>query len=146
MKLDRLDPSALSRERKEESQLGWVSDQNPALFPRVRQQEAELPLRRAVPAAGPAELAAERAEGAEKKEYTFKGKVEKIDLNAKTFVVNGQKVEGWMGAMTMTYAPDKADVLKNLKVGDEITAKVYDGDFRTLHDVQVVPAKAPEKK
>jgi Cu/Ag efflux protein CusF len=84
--------------------------------------------------------------GAGKKEYTFKGKVEKIDLNAKTFVVNGQKVEGWMGAMTMTYAPDKADVLKNLKVGDEITAKVYDGDFRTLHDVQVVPAKAPEKK
>jgi Cu/Ag efflux protein CusF len=84
--------------------------------------------------------------GAGKKEFTFKGKVEKIDLNAKTFVVNGQKVEGWMGAMTMTYAPDKADVLKNLKVGDEITAKVYDGDFRTLHDVQVVPAKAPEKK
>src|SRR5215470_15721670 len=76
-----------------------------------------------------------------KKEYTFRGKVEKIDLNAKTFVVNGQKVEGWMGAMTMSYAPDKADVLKNLKVGDEITAKVYDGDFRTLYDVHVVPAK-----
>ena len=84
--------------------------------------------------------------GAGKKEYTFKGKVQKIDLNAKTLVVNGQKVEGWMDAMTMTYAPDKADVLKNLKVGDEITAKVYDGDFHTLHDVQVVPAKAPEKK
>jgi Cu/Ag efflux protein CusF len=79
--------------------------------------------------------------GAGKKEYTFHGKVEKIDLNAKTFVVNGQKVEGWMGAMTMTYAPDKADILKDLKVGDEITAKVYDGDFRTLHDVHVVPAK-----
>jgi Cu/Ag efflux protein CusF len=81
-----------------------------------------------------------------KKEYTFRGKVEKIDVNAKTFVVNGQKVEGWMGAMTMSYAPDKADVLKNLKVGDEITAKVYDGDFRTLYDVHVVPAKTPEKK
>jgi Cu/Ag efflux protein CusF len=76
-----------------------------------------------------------------KKEYTFRGKVEKIDVNAKTFVVNGQKVEGWMGAMTMSYAPDKADVLKNLKVGDEITAKVYDGDFHTLYDVHVVPAK-----
>src|SRR5258706_2108981 len=75
--------------------------------------------------------------GAGKKEYTFKGKVQKIDLNAKTFLVNGQKVEGWMDAMTMTYAPDKADVLKNLKVGDEITAKVYDGDFHTLHDVHV---------
>jgi Replication-relaxation len=65
MKPDRLDPSALSRERKEESKLGWASDQNPALSPRVRQkQEAELSLRRAVPAGGPAELAAERAESA----------------------------------------------------------------------------------
>jgi Cu/Ag efflux protein CusF len=85
-----------------------------------------------------------------KKEYTFRGKVEKIDVNAKTFVVNGQKVEGWMGAMTMSYAPDKADVLNNLKVGDEITAKVYDGDFHTLHDVHVVPpngdAKAASEK
>jgi Cu/Ag efflux protein CusF len=82
-----------------------------------------------------------------KKEYTFRGKVEKIDVNAKTFVVNGQKVEGWMGAMTMSYAPDKSDVLKNLKVGDEITAKVYEGDFHTLYDVHVVtPAKPGEKK
>jgi Cu/Ag efflux protein CusF len=94
---------------------------------------------------------------AAKKEYVFKGKVEKIDLANKTFTVNGQKVEGWMDAMTMSYAPDKEDVLKKVKVGDQITAKVYDGDFRTLHDVQVVaapaadtkaapPAKAPEKK
>ena len=81
-----------------------------------------------------------------KKEYTFRGKIEKIDLNAKTFVVNGQKVEGWMGAMTMSYAPDKGDVLKNLKVGDEITAKVYDGDFHTLYDVHVVPASGAGKK
>ena len=89
-----------------------------------------------------------------KKEYVFKGKVEKIDLANKTFVVNGEKVEGWMGPMTMSYAPDKEDVLKKLKAGDQITAKVYDGDFRVLHDVQVVEAKpaakdskkAPEKK
>jgi Cu/Ag efflux protein CusF len=74
-----------------------------------------------------------------KKEHVFRGKVEKIDLNAKTMTVNGQKVEGWMDAMTMNYAPDKEDVLKRVKVGDEITAKVYDGDFRILHDVQIVP-------
>lgn len=83
---------------------------------------------------------------AAKKEYVFKGKVEKIDLANKTFTVNGQKVEGWMDAMTMSYAPDKEDVLKKVKVGDQITAKVYDGDFRTLHDVQVVTAPAPETK
>jgi len=80
-----------------------------------------------------------------KKEHTFRGKIQKIDVNARTFTVNGQKVEGWMDAMTMVYVPDKEDVLKRVKVGDEITAKVYDGDFRTLHDVQVLPSK-PEQK
>ena len=80
-----------------------------------------------------------------KKEHVFKGKVEKIDLANKTFTVNGQKVEGWMDAMTMNYAPDKEDVLKKVKVGDEITAKVYDGDFRTLHDVQIVSKPADTK-
>jgi len=80
-----------------------------------------------------------------KKEHTFRGKIEKIDVNAKTFTVNGQKVEGWMDAMTMVYVPDKEDVLKRVKVGDEIMAKVYDGDFRTLHDIQIVPPKTDSK-
>ena len=81
-----------------------------------------------------------------KKEHVFKGNVEKIDPNAKTFTVNGESVEGWMGAMTMVYVPDKEDVLKKVKPGDQITAKVFDGDFRTLHDVQVVGAKPAETK
>jgi Cu/Ag efflux protein CusF len=79
-----------------------------------------------------------------KKSFTFKGKVEKVDIAAKKISVNGEKVEGWMGAMTMNYAVDKEDVLKKVKVGDQITAKVYEGDFMVLHDVQIVPpAKAP---
>ncbi len=81
-----------------------------------------------------------------KKEHVFRGKVEKVDLANKTFTVNGQKVEGWMDAMTMNYVPDKEDILKKVKVGDEITAKVYDGDFRTLHDVQIIAATKPETK
>ena len=86
------------------------------------------------------------APAAAKKEYVFKGKIEKIDATAKNFTVNGEKVDGWMGAMTMVYVPDKEDVLKKVKAGDQITAKVYDGDFRTLHDVQVVAAKPAEAK
>ena len=85
---------------------------------------------------------------AAKKEFTFKGKVEKIDANAKTLTVNGQNVVGWMSAMTMNYGVDKDDVLKRVKVGDQITAKVYEGDFKVLHDVQIVPpaANAAPKK
>ena len=87
-----------------------------------------------------------KAPAGAKKEYVFKGKVEKIDLANKSFVVNGEKVEGWMGAMTMSYAPDKEDVLKKVKVGDQITAKVYENDFKVLHEVQVVEAKPADAK
>jgi len=79
-----------------------------------------------------------------KKEYTFRGKVEKVDTKAKTLTVNGENVQGWMAAMTMTYGVDKEDAVKVVKVGDQITAKVYDGDFKTLYDVQVVPAKSKQ--
>jgi Cu/Ag efflux protein CusF len=82
-----------------------------------------------------------QAQQSGKKEHAFRGKVEKVDAKAKTLTVNGENVEGWMGAMTMNYAVDKADVIDKVKVGDQITAKVYDGDFKGLHDVQVVPAK-----
>jgi protein SCO1/2 len=85
-----------------------------------------------------------------KKSFPFKGKVEKVDVAAKKITVNGEKVEGWMNAMTMLYAVDKEDVLKKLKVGDQITAKVYEDDFMVLHDVQVVsptkPPASPAKK
>src|SRR5262245_33941595 len=76
-----------------------------------------------------------------KKEYQFNGKVEKVDPKANTLTVNGENVEGWMKAMTMIYKVDKPEVIKTLKAGDQITAKVYDGDYETLHNVQTAPAK-----
>jgi Cu/Ag efflux protein CusF len=88
-------------------------------------------------------LTAADAQQTAKKEHTFRGKVEKVDLQGKTLTVNGEKVDGWMGAMTMNYSVDKEEALKNIKAGDQITAKVYDGDFKVLHDVKVVP---PAKK
>ena len=87
-------------------------------------------------------VAAHAQQAPAKKEHAFKGKVEKIDAKAKTITVAGENVEGWMAAMTMSYAVDKEAVLATLKAGDQITAKVYDGDFRTLYDVKVAPPKA----
>lgn len=78
-----------------------------------------------------------------KKEYAFKGKVEKVDQEAKTLTVANEDIPGWMMAMTMTYGVDKDTVLKAVKAGDQITATVYEGDTKTLYNVKVVP---PEKK
>jgi Cu/Ag efflux protein CusF len=85
-------------------------------------------------------LATPFAQPAGKKEYDFRGKVEKVDTKTKKVTVNGENVEGWMKAMTMNYKVDKEEILKSLKVGDQITAKVYDGDQETLYNVQKVPA------
>jgi Cu/Ag efflux protein CusF len=89
-------------------------------------------------------VAAQQSKGA----HAFSGKVEAIDTKAKTLTVNGENVEGWMAAMTMSYKIDKPDIFKKVKTGDQISATVYDGDFQTLHDVKVVPqdkGKAPKK-
>jgi protein SCO1 len=74
------------------------------------------------------------------KGITFHGKVEAV--TEKGLTVNGEKVEGWMDAMTISYPVDKPDVLKKIKVGDTIMATVYKGDI-TLHDVQVTSTARP---
>ena len=74
-----------------------------------------------------------------KKSYTFHGKVEAVSADGLT--VNDDKVEGWMDAMTMKYKVDDPKVLKTVKVGDKITATVYEGDF-SLHKVQVAGKSA----
>ena len=71
-------------------------------------------------------------------EHLFRGKVERIDTTAKTLTVNGENVRGWMEAMTMVYTAEPPDVFSRVKVGDRISAKVYDGDFKTLHDIRVI--------
>ena len=69
-----------------------------------------------------------------KKPLTFHGKVEAVSPDGLT--VNGEKVDGWMDAMTMKYKVDDPKVLKTVKPGDKITATVYEGDL-SLHKVQV---------
>ena len=83
------------------------------------------------------------AQQAKGKSHTLEGKVEGVQTDRLT--VNHGKVEGYMDAMTMPYKVDKPDILKTVKVGDRISATVYDGDY-TLYDVHVVPPQAKSKQ
>lgn len=87
-------------------------------------------------------FAQDKAKG-EAKSYMFHGKVEAV--TDKGLTVNGEKVEGWMDAMTMTYPVDRLDVLKMVKVGDQIMATVYEGDT-TLHNVMTMPMEKSDKQ
>jgi protein SCO1/2 len=81
----------------------------------------------------------------DKKAHTFHGKVEAVNKDGKSLTVNGEKVEGWMDAMTMNYKVDDRSVLDKLKPGDQITATVYDGDY-SLQKVQVTGTTATDSK
>jgi len=75
----------------------------------------------------------------DRKEHTFHGVVQKVDPVSMMITVKGEKVEGWKDAETASYAIDKDEVLRTLRIGDIITATVFEGDLTTLHDVEVAP-------
>jgi Cu/Ag efflux protein CusF len=80
-----------------------------------------------------------------KRQYGFRGTVQRVDVGGRTITVDGEHIEGWMAAMTMTYRVDKPDVLPRIKPGDQITATVHEGDFTTLYGLRVVEKPAPKE-
>ena len=78
------------------------------------------------------------AQQSDRKFYTLRGTVEQVNTNTKRLSVANEPIPGGMGAMTMNYSVDKEEVLGRVKVGDHITAKVYEGEM-TLYDVVVTP-------
>lgn len=83
-----------------------------------------------------ATIACSKPAPVEQKTFTFHGKVESVDTQTKSVKVAGEKVEGWMDAMTMDYKVDDPSILDKLKPGDQITATVYETDEK-LHNVQI---------
>ena len=76
--------------------------------------------------------------GPQKPAYVFRGTVEAVQAGTQSLQVNGEKVEGWMDAMTMKYQVDDPALLTRVKPGDRIRVTVYAGDMR-LYQVQVLP-------
>src|SRR5271155_2500380 len=83
-------------------------------------------------------IPAAQAQQSEKKVSTFRGRIEQVNPATKRLTVHGETIEGRMGQMTMEYAVDNDAVFDHVKAGDQITAKIFEGDS-TLHEGQVIP-------
>jgi hypothetical protein len=76
---------------------------------------------------------------AARKSYSFHGKVVSVNKDTQRLIVDGDKVDGWMAAMTMNYKVDNPSIVDTLNPGDRINATVYDGDH-VLHNVTAAGA------
>jgi Cu/Ag efflux protein CusF len=61
--------------------------------------------------------------------YKLDGVVVSLDPTAHVAKINGQKVEGWMDAMTMEYPVKDQNEFDKLHAGDHITATVFVQDL-----------------
>ena len=76
--------------------------------------------------------------------YKMTGTVVSVELRSHQATIQHGAIPGFMDAMTMPYKVDKPDVFKKVKVGDQIKATVYEGDY-TLYNVEVLPASNSKK-
>jgi protein SCO1 len=73
---------------------------------------------------------------AKKKSFTLHGTIQAVKGQEQKVTVKHDKIEGYMGAMTMDYKVADADMLKKLKTGDEITATIYEDEY-TLYNIRL---------
>ena len=80
------------------------------------------------------------------KRYKLTGDVVSLDPKTQTANIKGDKIEGWMEAMTMEYpVRDKAEFAK-LAVGDRISATVFVEDVKYyIGDIRVTGKAAAPK-
>jgi len=83
--------------------------------------------RRAILAA-PAFLAACAKPAPQEKRYKLTGDVLALNADTGMATVKGDKIEGWMEAMTMDYPVKDKSELAKLHAGDRITATVFVSD------------------
>lgn len=59
------------------------------------------------------------------KRYPLRGRIIRLDPRTHAAVIDGQKIEGWMGAMTMEYPVKDLSEFQALHNGERIAATVF---------------------
>jgi Cu/Ag efflux protein CusF len=73
-------------------------------------------------------LLAACAKKVEVKRYKLTGDVLSLDPQSHAASIKGDKIDGWMEAMTMEYPVKDVTEFQKLSVGDRITATVFVGE------------------
>ncbi len=69
--------------------------------------------------------------------HTLHGTVLAVDTMAHNLTVRARRMESWMQAAQAIYQVDSEKLLREVKAGDQIMGKVFDGET-TLHHVEIV--------
>ena len=78
------------------------------------------------------------AKPAPEKRYTLTGDVLSLDTTSQAATIRGDKIEGWMEAMTMEYPVKDKSEFNRLVVGQRITATVFVGESKYyIGDIKV---------
>jgi hypothetical protein len=74
--------------------------------------------------------------------HTLHGTVVTVDTVSRTLTVRALRLEAWMSAITSIYHVDNPKFLREVKAGDQIMAKVREGET-ALHHIEIVAVAAP---
>ena len=66
-----------------------------------------------------------KADAGPPKQYTVRGEIVALDASGHTAVINAEKIDGWMEAMTMEYPIKDPQEFQKLKKGETIRGTVF---------------------
>ncbi len=73
--------------------------------------------------------------------HTLHGTVVAVDAPDGKLTVQARRLESWMGAITSIYAVDNQKLMHQVRAGDQIMGKVFDGEAILRH-VEIVAVSA----
>lgn len=75
------------------------------------------------------------------RQYPLEGRVESVDMDKQRVTIAHEKIEGYMEPMTMPFPVRDAEILRGLKSGDRITARLFVDHDRNMSWIEVQSTK-----
>jgi Cu/Ag efflux protein CusF len=69
--------------------------------------------------------------------HTLHGTVVAVDTTSSSLTVQARRLEAWMSGITGVWRVDNPKVLRDVKPGDQIMAKLFENET-ALHNVEIV--------